>query len=271
MNDLIPSFFVSHGLPPMALLDDPYNTSLINFGRNLDIKGIVVVSSHWISPGPIQITSHTEPYIQHNFRGFQSELYGIDYKTPYSADLIQQVATLLDEEDFEVALNPHYGFDNGVWMPLRLLRPEADLPVVQLSLPLYEDPRLIMKIGRSLASLREKGILLMASGAAALNPSKIVWHARSDDVHPKIKEFESWLKENLLSAKIENILDYRHLAPGGEFAHPSTASLLPLFFTLGTSRTGDTPQIIFEGFKYSSTSLFSFCLAGNKITHKSFS
>lgn len=255
----------------MALLDDPYNSSLVNFGRNLEVKGIVVVSSHWIMPGPIQITSNPEPFIQHNFRGFQSELYEINYKTPYSPDLVQEVATLLDEDNFEVTLNPHYAFDNGVWMPLRLIRPEADLPVVQVSLPFYEDPRKVMKLGHSLASLRQKGILLMASGAAALNASKIVWHARGEDVHPKVRQFNEWLKENLLSANIENLLDYRKTAPGGEFAHPSTASLLPLFFTLGTSISGDRPQIIYEGFKYSSTSLLSFCLSGKDIIHKSFS
>lgn len=271
MKQIVPSLFVSHGLPPIALLDDPYNSSLINFGRNLDIKAIVAVSSHWITPGAIQITSNPHPFIQHNFQGFQSELYEIDYKTPYSADLVQQVASLLDENDFEVALSPHYGFDNGIWMPLRLLRPEADLPVVQISLPLYEDPRLVMKLGKSLSSLREKGVLLMASGAAALNASKIIWHARGEDVNPKVESFNSWLKQNLLDANIENLLDYRKTAPHGVFAHPSTASLLPLFFTLGTSISGDRPQIVYDGFKYSSTSLLSFCLSGTEIIRKSFS
>lgn len=271
MKEIVPSLFVSNGLPPMALMDDPYNSALINFGRNLEIKGIVAVSSHWISPGPIQISSNPHPFIQYNFSGFQEELYRLEYKTPYSVDLVEQVANLLDEDDFEVSLNPHYGFDNGVWMPLRMIRPEADLPVVQISLPLYEDPRKVMKLGHSLASLREKGILLMASGAAALNASKIVWHARGEDVHPKVRDFDDWLKENLLAANIENLLDYRKSAPGGEFAHPSTASLLPLFFTLGTSISGDRPQIIYEGFKYSSTSLLSFCLSNQVIIHKSFS
>jgi 4,5-DOPA dioxygenase extradiol len=271
MKKFAPSLFVSHGLPPMALLDDPYNTALINFGRNLDIKGIVCVSSHWIAPGPIQITSNQVPFIQHNFHGFQSELYDLTYPTPYSADLVEQVAELLDENDFAVDLNPHYGFDNGIWMPLRLIRPEGDLPVVQISLPLYEDPRKIMKLGHALAGLRENGILLMASGKAALNTRKIVWHARGEDVHPKVQEFNTWLKENLLDAQIENILDYRKSAPGGELSHPSTASFLPMFFTLGTSLSGDRPQIIYEGFKYSSTSLLTFCLSHDEIINKSFS
>jgi 4,5-DOPA dioxygenase extradiol len=271
MNNLTPSLFVSHGLPPMALLDDPYNSALINFGRNLDIKGIVCVSSHWISPGPIQISSNPVPFIQHNFEGFQKELYELNYKPPYSADLVEQVANHLDNENFEVSMSPHYGFDNGIWMPLRLIRPEADLPVVQISLPLYEDPRKIMKLGRSLTGLREQGILLMASGAAAFNTGKIVWHARGEDVHPKIQEFDTWLVENLKTANIEDILDYRKVAPHGEFAHSSTASLLPLFFTLGTAMTGDKPQIVYQGFKYGSTSLLTFCLSSEEIQNKALS
>lgn len=255
----------------MAMLDDPYNSALVNFGRNLDIKGIVCVSSHWISPGPIQITSNPRPFIQHNFSGFQKELYELTYETPSSPDLIEQVAQLLDENNFEINLNPNYGFDNGIWMPLRLIAPEADLPVVQISLPMYEDPRTVMKLGHALSPLREKGILLMGSGAAALNASKIVWHARGEDVNPKIEKFDNWLEERLMQAKIEDILEYRTSAPEGEFAHPSTASLLPLFFTMGTSIAGDRPQIIYKGFKYSSTSLLSFCLSSEEITNKSFS
>jgi 4,5-DOPA dioxygenase extradiol len=271
MKKVIPSLFVSHGMPPMALMDDPYNSALVNFGRNLDIKGIVCVSSHWVSPGPIQITTNNKPFIQHNFHGFQKDLYDIQYNPPFSQELVEEVMDLLAEENYDIAPNPNYGLDHGIWMPLRLIRPEADLPVIEISLPMYEDPRKVMMLGHSLASLREKGILLMASGAAALNASKIIWHARGEDVHPKIREFDEWLRENLVQANIENILDYRKTAPGGEFAHPSSATLLPLFFTIGTSMTGDLPQIIHQGFKYSSTSLLTFCLSDQEITNKSFS
>lgn len=271
MKNLVPSLFVSHGLPPMAIMDDPYNSALINFGRNLNIRGIVCVSSHWISPGPIQVTTNNKPFIQHNFHGFQQELYDIRYNVPFSQELTEEVMDLLAEENYDIAPNPHYGLDHGVWMPLRLIRPEADLPVVQVSLPLYEDPRQIMKLGHTLSKLRENGILLMASGAAALNAGKIVWHSRGEDVNPKIREFDEWLRVNLREANIENLLDYRKSAPHGEFAHPSSATLLPLFFTVGSSMSGDVPQIIYQGFKYSSTSLLSFCLSGQEITNKSFS
>ncbi len=271
MSKRAPSIFISHGLPPMALLDDPYNSALVNLGRNINIKGVVAVSSQWIAPGPIQVTSHTKPFIQHNFQGYQKELYQIDYKTPYSPELIQNVAALLDENSFEVGMNALYGFDYGVWMPLRLINPEGNIPVVQISLPLYEDPRKIMKLGHALSELREKGILLVGSGAAALNSSKIIWHARGEEVNPQIQEFEEWLAGKLMEARIEDILDYKKAAPHADFAHPTTASLLPLFFTIGSSLAGDFPQMIYRGFKYSTTSLLSFCLSSERITPKSFS
>ncbi|HXH32633.1 MAG TPA: class III extradiol ring-cleavage dioxygenase [Bacteriovoracaceae bacterium] len=263
----MPSIFVSQGLPPMALYDNPYNSSLADFGRSLPegIKGIVCVSSHWISPGPILITNHNEGSVQHNFYGYQKEIYDLDYRPPGSEDLVQKIARLLEEENYEVGFSNQYGFDHGVWMPLRLIRPHADVPVIQISLPLFEDPRLVLKLGKTLSALRDDGVMLMASGAAALNPSKIVWHAQSGEVNPKIKAFDSWLWSNLMEANIENILNYKTTAPYSDFAHPSSANLLPIFFTIGSSQSGDRPQAIYKGFKYGSLSLLTFCMMKNKL------
>lgn len=267
MKNLMPSLFVSHGLPPMAIMDDPYNTALINFGRFLqsELKGIICVSSQWVSPGPIQVTSNVSPSIQYNFQGYQKDIYDLKYAPPFSENLLNLVTSALDKESFEYVLNEHYEFDYGTWMPLRLIRPEADLPVIQLSLPMYEDPRVVLKLGHALSALREEGYLLMGSGAAALNPGKIVWHARGEDVNPKIEEFVNWLKTNLQSANIESLLDYRNSAPNSGFAHLTTATLLPLFFTIGASLSGDKPELIYDGYKYSSSSLLTFCLTQMKI------
>lgn len=271
MTYLAPAVFVSHGLPSLALLDDPYNSSLINFGRNIEFKGIVCVSSHWVAPGPIQITSNPNPFIQFNFQGYQKDIYDLKYAPPFSLDLLNMVTNILGSNSIEYVHNPHYGFDHGVWMPLRLIRPEADLPVIQISIPYNGEPRKIMSIGHALSKLRSQGILVLGSGLSAFNASKIIWHARGEEVNPKIKEFDQWLEKKLLSAQIEDLLDYRKSAPNGEFSHPSSASLLPLFFTIGGAIPGDRPHIIYRGFKYSSVSLLSFALTSNIIQSKSFS
>ncbi|WP_408097171.1 DODA-type extradiol aromatic ring-opening family dioxygenase [Peredibacter sp. HCB2-198] len=264
---VLPSLYVSYGLPPLALQDDPFNTSLVNFGRFLgdSVKGIVCVSSQWIMPGPVQVTSMSQSSIQYNFQGFQPELYEMKYEPPVSFELEEHVADLLEDKGFETTFNEHYGFDHGVWMPLRLIRPEADLPVVQVSIPQSDDPRIILKLGHALSSLREKGILVIGSGVSALNMNKIVWHARGEDVHPKTREFDEWMEVNLMTANIENILDYRKSAPHSDFASPSTAGLMPLVFVMGTSIAGDRPQIVYKGFKYSTASLLSFCLSEEAI------
>lgn len=264
----IPSLFVSHGLPPMALQDDPYNSALVNFGRFIgdELKGIVCVSAHWVQPGPLQVTSLTKPFIQHNFYGYQKELYEMDYRPPSSIELSNEVLDLLTESGLEAIPSNTYGLDHGVWMPLRLIRPEADVPVVEVSLPMFEDPRVILKIGHALSSLREKGILLMGSGMAALNTTKVVWYARGEDVQPKIIEFDNWLIQNLMEANIESLLEYRSTAPHAEFAHPQAASLMPLFFTMGTSLAGDYPRLIYKGYKYGATSLMTFCLSDTDLT-----
>ncbi|WPU64156.1 DODA-type extradiol aromatic ring-opening family dioxygenase [Peredibacter starrii] len=263
----IPSLFVSYELPPLALQDDPYNTSLVNFGRYLgsSLKGIVCVSSQWTTPGPVQITTMAQSSIQYNFQGFQQELYEMTYEPPVSFELEAIVAELLEKQNFETTYNEHYGFDHGVWMPLRLIRPEADIPVVQISIPMIDDPRMLLKLGHALSSLREQGILVLGSGAAALNTGKLVWHARGEDIHPKSKEFNQWLEEKLMSADIENILDYRKAAPHSDFANPTSAGLMPLIFIMGTSIAGDRPQIVYKGFKYSTASLLSVCLSEDSI------
>ncbi len=271
MTSVLPSLFVSHGLPPMALLDDPYTSSLVNFGSTLEVKGIVCVSSQWITPGAIQVSANPSPINLHNYHGYQKELYEINYRPPHSPELIEQVSGLVDQAGFEVGLNQHHGHDYGAWMPLRLLCPEANIPVVQLSLPLFQDHRMILKLGHALSPLRARGILIVGSGMAAFNATKLVWHARGSDINTKILAFDNWLEAQLLDARIEDILDYRNLAPHADFAHPTSAGLLPLFFTIGTSLQGDRPQILFKGFKYSTTSLLSFCLSPESVTRRSFS
>lgn len=266
-----PAVFISHGLPPMALLDDPYNSALINLGRNMEIKGIIVVSSQWVLPGPVQLTSGPEIRIQHNFEGYQEELYQLDYRPAFSDELLKKVSDALEGHGFETAKNPYYELDAGAWMPLKLIRPEADLPVIQMSLPQVEDPRMLMKLGSALSHLRDEGYLLMGSGVTALNPSKVIWHARGEDVNKKIEAFSNWMEEQFMRAKIEDILDYKDRAPYPDFAHPNPTGLWPLFFIMGTSISGDFPQVIYKGFKYSTSSLLSFCLSDKTIKHKSFS
>lgn len=261
----IPSLFVSHGLPPVALYEDEYSESLRQFGRSLPpLRGIVVVSSHWMNPGAIQVTSSEKPQIEKNFYGYQPELYQIPYAPPGSLELSEEVADLLSAKNFEVTLNSEAGLDHGVWLPLLRIRPEADVPVIQVSLPMFVKPRQVLNMGSALSSLREKGILLIGSGGAAFNAHKIIWSAGSLNVNQKIAEFDRWLRHHFMEAKVEDILNFQELAPQVEFAHPTPANLLPLMFTMGTSLAGDFPGIIYQGFRYHSLSMLTLSLSENQ-------
>lgn len=261
----VPSLFVSHGLPTTALLDDLYAKSLTKFGNELPaLKGIIVVSSHWLAPGPIQITAADELETLHNFYGYQEEIYSIKYPAKGSVVLAEKVAELLDGKNLEAVLNFDAGLDHGAWLPLRRISPLANVPVLQLSLPMFVSPRVIMNMGHALSSLREKGILLIGSGGAGFNQSKMSWSAGSDNVSPKTKKFDEWLKLNFLEAKIEEILDYKEHAPEVEFAHPTGANILPLFFIMGTSLAGDHPSVVYEGYRYFTQSLLTLKLSSRK-------
>lgn len=261
----MPSLFVSHGLPPVALQETEYSMALQLLGKSLgsSLKGIVVVSNQWVIPGSIQITSMEKAKIQHNFYGYQKDLYDLTYDPPMDQSLVDEVALIL-EDDFEISLNNEYGFDHGVWMPLRHLRPQADVPVVQLSLPLFSAPRNILNLGHKLASLREKGILLLGSGQSALNLERIIWYARHEDVNPKIKEFVEWLKQQLGKAHIEELINFKTEAPFAEFAQSNNADLYPLFFAIGASLPQDKLEIIYDGYVYSTVSLLSLGLMPGK-------
>jgi 4,5-DOPA dioxygenase extradiol len=196
----IPSLFVGQGQPPQVLFEDEYSFSLREFGQRLEnIRAIVAVSSHWVSPGPIQITSSPSPRLEKNFFGFQPEIYDLSYPVRGDKELAGQIADMLEKEDFDIILNSETGIDHGVWMPLLRIRPLADVPVIQLSLPMLGDPRMILKLGHALSNLRDEGILLMGSGSAAFNPSKLEWSSGESRVDKKIAKFDEWLQKKISS------------------------------------------------------------------------
>lgn len=256
-----PSLFVGLGQPPLVLIEDAYSLALREFGQRIgDIKAIIAVSSLWVSPGPIQVTSSIKPSLEKNFYGFQDEIYDLQYAAPGDPELAIRLIELLKTQGHDAILNPDAGIDHGIWMPLLRIKPLADVPVIQLSLPLLDDPRRILQLGHALSELREEGILLMGSGAAAYNPTKLVWSSGETNVNRHILNFDQWLQEKFQRAQIEDILNYRNIAPGVSHAQPQEIHLLPLIFIMGSSLNGDSPGILYRGYRYETQSLLSLTL-----------
>jgi 4,5-DOPA dioxygenase extradiol len=256
-----PALFVSHGSPDMALRENGWTQALRRFGASRRPRAAIVVSAHWEERAPLRLTGAERPRTIHDFSGFSPELSQRLYDCPGDPELARRAARLLEEDGLPAAVDPNRGLDHGAWVPLSFLFPEADVPVVQLSLPRPRDPGQIQAVGRALARLREEGILLLGSGGVVHN----LWRLRMGDLGAPIEswasEFDSWVGDRLAAFDVAALRQYRQAGPHGPEAAPTTEHFDPIFFPLGAARPGDRYASLFEGFEMGSLSLRAFALA----------
>ncbi|MFJ4443682.1 DODA-type extradiol aromatic ring-opening family dioxygenase [Pseudomonas sp. NPDC089422] len=237
---MLPSLFISHGSPMLALQPGASGPALAGLANALPRpKAIVVVSAHWESR-ELLVTSGAQPETWHDFYGFPPALYAVQYPAPGEPVLASRVAELL-----QARLDPQRPFDHGAWVPLSLMYPDAGIPVIQVSLPSQMGPGLQIKVGQALAGLRAEGVLLVGSGSITHNLGELDWHAGPDVIEPWALAFRDWVVERLKTDDQAALLDYRKQAPFAARNHPSDEHLLPLFFALGA---GDRFGIVHQGF-----------------------
>lgn len=239
MNTLeLPSLYISHGAP-MLLDDDLWTTQLAEWAQNMPKpKAILIVSAHWESaPISISSTAANTPLI-YDFGGFDPKFYNMKYATPDASWLGELVAKLMPDNE---PLHQHSsrGLDHGAWVPLKVMYPDADIPVLQLSMPTHDPVRLI-ELGRRLRTLREEGVLVIGSGFMTHGlPYIRDW--RTDAAAPGWSaDFDIWAKEALAKGDIETLIDYKNTAPGMPYAHPTVEHFTPLFISLGAASTPET-------------------------------
>lgn len=236
-----PAVFVSHGAPVVALEDDDYTRALRDFGlRYPRPTAIVVMSAHWEARGPIRVNSGDRPPLIYDFSGFSDPLYRLDYKAPGSPDLAHVIASRLSRSGILNALEPARGWDHGLWIPLRLMYPEAEAPVVELSLPIPRRPEDLLGVGEALARLRERGVLLMGSGGIVHNLARMRLHETDPPAEPWARAFDDWMKGHLERAEYAAALSYRQAAPHAELAAPTPSISIPSSSSWGARgrRTG---------------------------------
>ncbi|WP_079227019.1 DODA-type extradiol aromatic ring-opening family dioxygenase [Pseudomonas putida] len=242
---MLPSLFISHGSPMLALQPGASGPALAGLANALPRpKAIVVVSAHWESR-ELLVTSGAQPETWHDFYGFPPALYAVQYPAPGEPALASQVSELLNAAGLPARLDAQRPFDHGAWVPLSLMYPDAGLPVIQVSLPSQMGPALQIKVGQALAGLRREGILLIGSGSITHNLGELDWHAGPDVIEPWALAFRDWVVERLKADDQAALLDYRKQAPFAARNHPSDEHLLPLFFALGA---GDRFGIVHQGF-----------------------
>lgn len=239
----IPALFVSHGAPNMILHDSATRDFLAGLGAKLPRpKAIVSVSAHFMARQPA-VVFDPKPEMIYDFGGFERELYSMTYPAPGEPALAERVFSLLDGAGLEPARIEKRGFDHGTWVPLKLMYPEADIPVVQLSVQPRRDPRHHFEMGRALAPLTGEGVLVMASGSLTHNLHEVFGRHGGfrpmDETPPAwVTSFADWIAEKVAAGDVEALLDYREQAPFAGRNHPTDEHLLPLFVALGAGGAG---------------------------------
>lgn len=242
---------------------DAYVADLNRFARQLPRpRAVVVLSAHGLSQtGAVVVSAAARPMLSYDFRGFPEELYGIQYPCAGEPELARRIAEQLTEAQFKTSLESRTALDHGVWVPLKILYPDANVPVIQITMPYPTDPRYVLKMGRSLSELRREGILLIGSGGAVHNLQELQWHQKHGPGAEWAIEFDRWVHERLRDHDVEGLLEFEEDAPHGKRAHPTPEHFYPLFFAVGAALPGDHVVPIHEGFEYHSLSMFSFAMS----------
>lgn len=254
-----PSVFLSHGAPTTALDTGPYASSLSGFGRSLTPRALVVLSGHFQAPPPIRIASGARPATVHDFSGFPEELYAIEYPAPGDPELADEIHALLESAGRAARLDPTRGWDHGLWVPLRLMFPDATIPIVEVSLPRGASPEELLAMGAALAPLREKDVILAGSGGIVHNLARVRFG--QVDVDPWARQFDDWIAQALASRDIARLTRYRTEAPHADLAVPTSEHFDPLFVALGYASPVREVTPIYAGFEHGNISLRSFAVA----------
>lgn len=228
-----PALFLSHGAPTLALANNVFTHCwaelAVVLGRP---ESILLVSAHWETPFPV-VSGAARLDTIHDFSGFPDELYRVRYRPPGAPALASRVAELLGAAGQAPAVDPDRGIDHGGWVPLRWMYPDADIPVTQLSVQPESGARHHIEIGRALAPLRSEGVLVIASGGIVHNLGDLDWNGRTDSPFPWAATFNEWMASKVEAGAIDELADYRRLAPQAERAHPTEDHVVPFFVALG--------------------------------------
>ena len=242
---MFPSLFISHGSPMLALQPGESGPALARLAAEMPRpRAIVMVSAHWESH-ELLVNGNPQPETWHDFGGFAAELFAVQYPAPGLPDLTREVVERLAASDLPARIDSRRPFDHGVWVPLSLMYPQADIPVVQISLPGRQGPELQTRVGKALAGLRADGVLIIGSGSITHNLGELNWNADSARVEPWAQAFRDWMIDKLASDDESALHQYRSLAPHAVRAHPSDEHLLPLYFARGA---GGEFSVAHQGF-----------------------
>jgi 4,5-DOPA dioxygenase extradiol len=212
-------------------------------------KAVLIVSAHWESaPLMLSATGAGTPLV-YDFGGFDRRYYELSYATPDASDLARRVAAAMPAAE-PVHQHGSRGLDHGAWVPLKVMYPLADVPVLQLSIPTH-DPDKLLELGRRLRPLRDEGVLVIGSGFMTHGLPYLTREMVVDNIAPGwSRDFDSWAAEKIAAGDVDGLASYESAAPGVRYAHPTVDHYVPLFVTLGAATDPEQPATtVLDGFK----------------------
>ena len=242
MNTSLPTLFVPHGAPTFALRPGAAGAAMAHAALGLPRpRAVIIVSPHWDTATPA-VGSAERPSTVHDFYGFPEELYQLQYPATGCPEAAHEVMAAIEAAGLKVSETPSQGLDHGAWIPLRLMYPDADVPVIPLSVQSSDGVEGAYRLGQALAPLVGRGFLVIGSGNITHNlRDYMIARQNGGQVPSYVQDFPEWLKDKLQSHDLEALMDYRQQAPDAARAHPSDEHLQPLYVALGAA--GKDPAI----------------------------
>ena len=237
----LPTLFVPHGAPTFALRPGAAGAALVALAQQVEQpKAIIVVSPHWETREPT-VGSATDLETIYDFGGFPGELYTLKYPAHGNGALAQQVADCLQAAGYAPRIDPHRGLDHGAWVPLRMMYPAADIPVIPLSIKAHAGAAYHYALGQALQPLTDEGFLVIGTGSITHNLRDYMVCVHNNLPTPDyVTRFADWVDRQLQSADIPGLIDYRKTAADAAQAHPTDDHFMPFFVALGAA--GDNPK-----------------------------
>jgi 4,5-DOPA dioxygenase extradiol len=245
VNDRMPALYIGHGAPPL-LDDELWSGQLAQWATDLPRPtAILIVSAHWES-APVMLSANGAPLV-YDFGGFAPRYYQMTYETPDATALAQRVAAMMPAAE-PVHQHTSRGLDHGAWVPLKIMYPAGDIPVLQMSLP-TSDPTRLLELGMRLRPLRDEGVLIIGSGFLT-HGLPFLTEFRIDAAAPGWStDFDAWAADAMRRGDVDALANYRHEAPGMPYSHPTVEHYTPLFVTLGAATDPEEPgEQVIDGF-----------------------
>lgn len=233
----MPILFVSHGAPNLVIHKTPAHEFLLSIGKRLPKpSAILVISAHFMTRTPA-VTVDATPATIYDFGGFEPELFRMTYDAPGEPALAARLVEALAGQGIPVSPLASRGFDHGTWVPLKLMYPDADIPVVQLSVQPHAGPAHHYALGKALAGLPDEGILIIGSGALTHNLHEVFGgnYGFEDAAPAWVTDFGEWMRGRIEAGANDDLVDYRRRAPHAARNHPTEEHLLPLFSAMGAA------------------------------------